>query len=317
MILAIKRMRGRHIAGWSAGYISGYSAPFMAGFMAASALVVIGCSSEDPPASDSRDRPEIESEMIGASSGPSGDRIDDPVRRERIELMTRDATESVVRAANFLAGQSSFRVVAEMSFDVLQSDGRLLEFGAHRDFTIRRPDHIRIGSTRRDGESRTLYFDGSTISIDLPQHLAFVRMERPGTLYDALEYLTEEIGVPVPLANLFSENFAAPLEGQIAAGYYVGRAQIGGRPCEHLAFRLPEVDVQLWIEEGDRPLVARIVISHKHEEGNPVFRATLEDWELGLETPDRLFHFKPAEGSERLAVGSMFEEQSTGAEGGE
>ena len=288
----------------------------MAWFMIASVLAMISCSPEEQTNGDLTDAPEIEidGEPSGGLIPAEADEIEDPELLARIGLMTSDATESVLRAANYLAEQSSFRVVAEISFDVLQSDGRLLEFGESREITIRRPDRVRVDATLRDGDVRTLYFDGSTISIDLPGHTAFVSKERPGTLYAALEYLSEELDAPVPLANLFSENFAAPLEDQIAAGHYVGRAVINGRSCEHLAFRLPEVDVQLWIEEGDRPLVARVVITHKHDDGNPQFRATLRDWDLTLETPEALFYFEPEEGSERLIVGALLTPETPGGE---
>jgi hypothetical protein len=291
----------------------------MTWFVIALAITVVSCSPEDKPDADSGDPAEfeIETEMSGALVTPEVDEIEDPALQARIDLMTSDATESVVRAANFLAAQSSFRVVADITFDVLQGDGRLLEFGERREITIRRPDRVRVDATQRDGDVRTLYFDGSAISVDLPEHNAFVSVERPGTFYAALEYLSEEVDVPVPLANLFSENFAAPLENQIAAGHYVGQAEVDGRPCEHLGFRLPEVDVQLWIEEGDRPLVARIVITHKHDDGNPQFRATLRDWDLTLETTDALFEFAPKEGSERLVVGSFRAPEAPGEPGGE
>ena len=291
----------------------------MTGFMVASALAMISCSPEEQTVGDSQDAPEIgiDIESSGALIPTEADEIEDPELLARIDLMTSDATESVLRAANYLAEQSSFRVVAEISFDVLQGDGRMLEFGDRREITIRRPDRIRVDATRRDGDVRTLYFDGTAISIDLPGHRAFVSKERPGTLYAALEYLSEELDAPVPLANLFSENFAAPLENQIAAGHYVGQAVINGRSCEHLAFRLPEVDVQLWIEEGDRPLVARVVITQKHDAGNPQFRATLRDWDLTLETPEALFHFEPEEGSERLIVGALHSPETPGEPGGE
>jgi len=210
-----------------------------------------------------------------------------------------------VRTADFLAAQPRFRVLAEISFDVLQDNGQLLEFGGGHEVTMRRPDRLRIDATRRDGQSRVLYFDGSAISIDLPGHRAFVREERPGTAYAALDYLVEELGVPAPLEDLVSENFASGVADRIGSGFYVGQAEVTGRPCEHLAFRLPEVDVQLWVEAGERPLICRIVITHKSFEGNPQFRATLHGWDLTPETPETLFHFEPEEGSERLVVGSI------------
>jgi len=260
---------------------------------------------------------EAESSKDAAEALPERDAIDDPAARARIEHLTRDAIESLERAANFLAEQSSFRVIADVSFDVLQSDGRLLEFGSRREITLRRPDRFRMREARRDGDTRTVFFDGTTLSMDLPGHEAFVQIERPGTLYAALDHLMKDIGTPVPLAELFAENLAAPLVDGIASGYSVGSSAVAGRPCEHVSFRHPEVDVQLWIEEGDRPLIARIVISHKREEGNPQFRATLSDWDLEPETPDSLFQFEPAEGSEHLVVGSLAGGMTSGAEGTE
>ena len=265
--------------------------------------VLVGCAPESE--SEAAVQEEAEAAVSPRAQSPEPPRVPDPAELQRIELMTQDATRSVVRAAKFLGEQSRFRVTAEMSYDVMQDDGRLLEFGARREITVGRPNRVRMNVARRDGEMRELYFDGSTISIDLGDHQAYVRESRPGSLYDALEHLSEDLGIPVPLASLLSEDFASPLEGQIAAGYYVGPADIGGRRCEHLAFRLPDRDVQLWIEEGDRPLVARIVITHDLDPGKPQFRATLEDWDLGLDTPEELFRFDPPEGSERLAVESI------------
>lgn len=283
-----------------------------AGLVVAAALVMVSCSAQDESDSDTPVVPEVG--LVTEEGSPPERSEDDELaaaaRQERIDLMTSDAKQSVVRAANFLAEQIGFRVVADTSFDVRQIDGRLLEFGSRREITVRRPDHLRIASTERDGDRRTLYIDGSTISIDLPGHEAFVREVFAGTYYAAVEKLSWEIDSPVPLANLFSENFAAPLDDQMASGYYIGQEEIGGRLCEHLSFRLPEVDVQLWIEEGDRPLVARVVITHKHEPGNPQYRATLHDWELGLEVPDTIFEFESAKGAERLSVGSLVDEQS-------
>ena len=276
---------------------------------ALSLIMILGCSVDESSNADEsgarKTELEVESDTFEAERLAEGINIDDPAVRARIELLNRDATESLVRAADFLAAQSRFRVVADITFDALQSDGRLLEFGSSREITIRRPDRFRMREARRDGDERTVYFDGLTVWIDLPEQQAFVRIDRPGTLYAALDHLVEDLGAPIPLANLFSENLASPLENQIESGYFVGMARVGDLLCEHLAFRLPDVDVQLWIEEGSRPLIARIVITYKLAEGNPQFRATLHDWDLNLETPDDLFDFEPDEGSELLVVGSL------------
>jgi hypothetical protein len=269
-----------------------------------------GCSNTQGPNADTKSttQPDIEPDADAGAIQPKHEITADPDAAARIEALTRDAMDSLQRAAEFLASQSHFRVVADVAFDVVQQDGRSIEFGGRREITIRRPDGLRMTRVRRDGDTRSLYFDGSTISIDLEEQNAFVQLDHPGTLYAAVDHLVDDLGVPFALANLISENLVTPLMGQVTSSYFAGTTEVAGRICEHLSYRLADVDLQLWIEEGDRPLIARIVISYRNAEGHPQFRATLREWDLAPETPDTLFQFEPAEGSERLIVESIFGE---------
>lgn len=244
-------------------------------------------------------------EEAAPSPGVAAETTAETEQRAQIEEMTRDAIGSLQRAGDFLAAQNSFRVEADLSFDVLQSNGYMLEFGGTREITLRRPDRLRLEASRRDGKSSVLYFDGKTISVDLPGHQAFVREEYSGTLYAAIDRLVDELGVPAPLEDLLSENFASTMIDRIESGFYVGPAEIEGRPSEHLAFRLRDIDVQLWIEEGKRPLISRIVIIYRRAEGRPQFRARLRNWDLSPTTSESLFRFQPEPESERLRVGSV------------
>jgi hypothetical protein len=274
------------------------------------AAFALACSNTQGPeaGTQSTTPPAVEYDPGAGASRLDHEKADDPEAEARIEALTRDAMDSLRRAADFLASQSRFRVVADVAFDVVQHDGRLIEFGGRREITIRRPDRLRMKRVRRDGDTRSLYFDGSTISIDLEEQNAYVQLERSGTLYAAVDHLVENLGVPFALANLISENLAAPFADRVTSSYYAGTTEVAGRACEHLSYRLADVDLQLWIEEGDRPLIARIVIGYRNAEGHPQFRATLRDWDLAPETPDAFFHFEPAEGSERLIVESAFGE---------
>jgi len=216
--------------------------------------------------------------------------------------LTTDALNQLVASADFLAAASSYRFEADLSFDVLQRNGQKLEFGETRTATIRRPDRLRIDVRRRGGEQRSLYFDGQHVSVDLPQHDAFVRVEKPGTIDAILDYMSTELQVPIPLDPFLSSHFAADSRDRIETGYFVDVEQFGDRWCEHFAYRMPEVDFELWIEEGDRPLPCRVVIAYKREAGDPQFVAQFRRWDLAAETPDSLFVFEPSESAEHLSV---------------
>ena len=197
-------------------------------------------------------------------------------------------------STDYLSKAKSFRLDAELSFDVVQADGQTIEFGATRKITIRRPDHTYVEGRRRDGQSSRFYFDGQVVTLSHPDQNAFASAKIPGTLDKMLDYLIDEVGVPMPLADLFYSDVYAVLSEHIEASVYVGISNLGGVRCHHLAFRHPEADWQIWIEDGERPLPRRLVITYKTYEGTPQFRARLFDWDLAPDVPDSLFSFKPS-----------------------
>jgi hypothetical protein len=71
----------------------------------------------------------------------------------------------------------------------------------------------------------------------------------------------------------------------------------------------------MWIEEGERPLPCRLVITYKRADGSPQFWAQFRDWDLSPKTPDDLFEYTPPEGAERLAFEMAIREIPEEAEG--
>ncbi|MDB4433287.1 DUF2092 domain-containing protein, partial [bacterium] len=195
------------------------------------------------------------------------------------EAAMRAATEAAMRAhteealavlkssSDFLGQQQSFGFEAHVGFDVLQLNGQKLEFGGTRKATVRRPDRARVEAEQRDGDQMTLFFDGETISVDIPGENAYVSAERPGTLDAALDYLVEDLGTPAPLEDFLSSDLYSEVKDKLRSGFYVEEEMIGRHLCHHLAFSASEVDVQIWIEDGDRPLPCRVVITYKKAEG--------------------------------------------------
>lgn len=267
------------------------------------ALGLIGCpQSSEPLASQPQSQPQVDESMPVAEAAPSVAPEVAAAREANRESLRKDAVAQLRASADFLARVPSYRFTADFHFDVLQKNGQMLEFGETRIATVRRPDRLRLDIIRRGGENATLFFDGQNLSVDLPDHEAFVRVEKPGTTDAILDYMSDDLNMPTPLEQFLSSNFAADVADRIETAYFVDVERFGDRWCEHLAYRLPEVDFQLWIEEGDRPLPCRLVITYRQAPGDPVFAAQFHDWDLTAETPDALFAYAPPEGAEHLAV---------------
>jgi hypothetical protein len=62
-------------------------------------------------------------------------------------------------------------------------------------------------------------------------------------------------------------------------------------PCNHLAFVDKNVDWQIWIEDGQRKVPRKIVLTYKKIPGSPQFIAILKDWIF--DQPFSHFLFKP------------------------
>jgi hypothetical protein len=241
----------------------------------------------------------------------TADERDDAKRNpkgQKQKAFTADALASLKRSASFLARKKAYRFGAELTFDVLQTNGQMLEFGGSRDVLIRRPDRLRIEGERRDGTTMQLFFDGQSILIDHPTEDAYVKVEMPGTIYAAIDYLVDDLHTPSPLEDFMSENYAANVVNKIESGFYVQHAQLGDMVCEQLAFRTAEIDLQIWIQAGDEPLPCRVVIRYRHAEGQPQFTAQFRDWNLTPDTDDEMFIFTPPKSAERIQVQAMARE---------
>jgi hypothetical protein len=205
------------------------------------------------------------------------------------------------RMADFLSQAQRFSVMVDIGFDVVQASGEKIEFGETRKIVVRRPDHARIDITKRDGATSGFIFDGKEIAVFNTRENVYATATRPGTLDEAIDYFINQLDMRFPLADLLSSQLAETLQEKVRAAYYVEQASIAGVPCDHLAFRREQADLQLWIAQGDQPLPRRLVITYKDAEGQPQFWAQFSEWNLSPEVPDSLFAFTPPEGAAKIA----------------
>ena len=170
-------------------------------------------------------------------------------QQPRMAAPTRDEQAMAVlkRMADFLSHSQRFSVTVDIGFDVVQASGEKLEFGETRKIVISRPDHARIDITKRDGATSGFIFDGKEIAVFNTRENVYATAARPGTLDGAIDYFINDLDMRFPLAELFSTRLAETLHDKVRAASYVEQANIAGVPCDHLALRGDQADMQLWI----------------------------------------------------------------------
>ena len=71
------------------------------------------------------------------------------------------AAARLAAMANTLAKATRLQTTIDANWDVTQPSGEKIEFGETRVMTMRRPDRMRVETTRRDGRRRVFLFDGT------------------------------------------------------------------------------------------------------------------------------------------------------------
>jgi hypothetical protein len=205
------------------------------------------------------------------------------------------------RTTEFLSQAQRLSFTADIGFDAVQDWGQKIEFGETRKIVLRRPNHLRVDETKRNGSKSGLVFDGKDISVFHVKENVYATVAKPGTVDDAIAYFVHDLDMRLPLAEMLSSQLDKNLPAQVREAEYVEQSSIAGVPCDHVAFRGDQADFQLWVAKGDKPLPQRIVITYSRIDGRPQFWAQFSEWNLSPEAPDSLFAFAPPTGAAKIA----------------
>ena len=82
----------------------------------------------------------------------------------------------------------------------------------------------------------------------------YTRFETPGSIDQLIGRLRNEFSLTAPGADLLLANVFDDLMDDVVDAKHIGVGVVDGVECAHLAFRTPEVDWQMWVELGARPV---------------------------------------------------------------
>ena len=120
----------------------------------------------------------------------------------------------------------------------------------------------------------------------------------PNNLRELVSVLLDA-GVEMPLIDMLYQGALGSLTEDVRVGRLVGDSKVNGVLTEHLAFRQPEVDWQLWVEKGSRALPRSLLITTRFEVGDPQYGADLQ-WDLTSPIPENSFEFVPPADAKKI-----------------
>ena len=222
-----------------------------------------------------------------------------------------EAQRILKTSTDFLAARTRFSAETRSTIEVVLASGQKLQFSNLVTMSIKRPDKL---WARRHGDyiDQVFQYDGRTLTLHNPAQKVHASVAAPGSIEEMLDFARTKLGVVAPLGDFLYGNAYEVLTDGITGAFVVGRSYVEGVPCVHLAFRAPQADWQIWIEEGGRPLPRKVVITTRDVLNAPQFDVTVTRWDLSPKVDDRRFSFRPPAGSSTAEFLPAADTSSTG-----
>jgi hypothetical protein len=213
------------------------------------------------------------------------------------------AAEILKQMSDYLGNLERFTYVGSNSTDlVLKGNQKITIFAASK-VSIKRPNKVR---SQRLGEIAKvqMFYDGRTLTIFDQEGKHYAQREISLETDGLLDFIRDSFEMEIPAADLFYQDVYEGLMDTAESGRYIGETDIDGVPCHHLAFQADEVDWQLWVETGNRPVPVRYSVTSKWTTSSPVSSVQFSEWDLSPKFPDSVFQFQAPPGAKRVKLAS-------------
>jgi hypothetical protein len=164
-----------------------------------------------------------------------------------------------------------------------------ISLGYEGTYRVERPGAFYV-SLKSDRQQREYFYDGKSFTVSVPRQHYFATVAAPPTIRATIDKVYDDFGISLPLADLFYWADDSSIEG-ITSAVRVGYAKIGTTETDQFVFRGPELDWQIWIARGPRPLPVRIMITTRTDPSRPSYTADL-DWNTNPKFTPATFAFK-------------------------
>jgi hypothetical protein len=204
-----------------------------------------------------------------------------PAYAQNEKLMDEKATTVFQGMSDYLAKAvtTSFRM--KTYTDQMRKSGIRIKAVREGHVVMKRPNQINIEIVDENGAARTIWFDGSKLTV-WARHLNEVKsIDFKGTTDALFDHVTDKYQLnPSPIADLLFSNVSKALGKSIISAEYLGLLTVDGVKCHHLSFESTGADWQIWIEADATPLPRRMTITYVTDERRPQYMAELDRWSI-------------------------------------
>ena len=203
------------------------------------------------------------------------------------------------RMTDFLSGLPAYSLETQNTLEVVLASGQKLQFDSASKFSAKRPDKFRA-DRYGDLVKQEFYYDGKHLTLVNPESGHYAVVKAPNSIDAALDFATDSLDIIAPASDLVHKEAFQRLTSGTTEGFVVGKSIIEGQECDHLAFRGVNVDWQIWMRTGDKPIPCKYVITTTDIESMPQFSVTVRNFNAAPALDDALFRYTPPKGATKI-----------------
>lgn len=202
------------------------------------------------------------------------------------------------KMGSYLRAQRAYVVRTEATTDDILENGQKIQLSSTSEVWVKTPNRLRI-KTASDRKVREMYYDGATFTLFGARVGYYAQFKAPPTIGQTIDVAEARYGIEIPVVDIFYWGTDESIVEGLTSAISVGPSRVRGIPTEHFVLRQDDLDWQLWVQLGDRPLPRKLVITTTSEPTQPQHVVML-DWGLGALLPDALFKFRPPPGAYKI-----------------
>ncbi len=220
-----------------------------------------------------------------------------------VQAAEDDALQILKAMSDYLAGQKTISATFDSSLEVITPQSEKIQFASSGTLLLSRPNELR--ATRTGGYADVeMVFDGKELTVYGKNINGYTQLESPGSVDQLIDTLRGR-GWAIPGADLLLGNVYDTLSADVIESKHIGLGVVDGVECNHLAFRNHDIDWQLWVEVGAKPIPRKLVITSKAVGGAPQYTLVIRDWKTDIAADQLAFEFKPPQGAEKLELEAL------------
>lgn len=212
-----------------------------------------------------------------------------------------EAEKVLKNLETYMSSLTALEIEAVVTEESVYDDKLKLQFGGTKQIFVRQPSKLAVTTNSDYQNTRAYLNDGKFTLFDLDVNV-YAQATIPKPLKKALLTLSTEYNTAPPGSELFSGQAYEVLVAKASKVMYLGKGNVNGASCHHLAGVLPDMDWQLWVRAEGDPQLCKYIVTDRSIPLAPQYTMTFTKWKKNTDISDEVFKFHAPADAERIEI---------------